>query len=107
MLLKGVVTRLQVKKSDANVLKALSPYIYEVLDLGMPWALYCPSDLSDLVGVYSLIISQRYFGVMNYNNGHTIAGFPYCMMATIQHTLIIRTDTVYTIITLTVTVFIS
>ena len=44
----------------AMVLKALYPL--EVLDLGMTRALYCPLDLSDLVGVYSLIISLRYFG---------------------------------------------
>ena len=42
----------------SKVLKALSPY--EVLDLEMTRTLYCPSDLGDLVGVYSVIISLRY-----------------------------------------------
>ena len=46
----------------AKVLKALSPY--EVLDLGMTRALCCPWDLSDLVGLYSLIVSLRYVGAL-------------------------------------------
>ena len=44
----------------AKVLEALSPY--EVLDMGMTVALCCPWDLSNLVGVYSLIITLIYLG---------------------------------------------